>query len=691
MRKILAIVLTCLIATPSYGAGPLIWSGGGQAKGLNAGGITLQNGHTLSDTGPSNLIANGAFEDPSTAGWATYDDGASAAPVDGTGGSPANITAIAQDTTTADLIDGRGTAQLVKAAANAQGQGWSYDFTLPTKSALVSSLVSLSFDYYMSVSSVSDVMRVYLYDKTNSTLITPTFVSCGGGATPSLASVTVPCHAELAWLSTTSVSYRLIFHTAATSTTAVTTFVDNIYTGQYRSAVGPNVGPAQLLTFTLSNFGNGTQAIYVTRVGEFAEIQGVLMVGSSVPTGAITLAFPSGYTISPEQSTSNCFGAATASHSSAFHNGAVAYSSGSLVFVGDDGANVWNATNPITFAAADLIAFSARVRISEFVGSSAIGENKVEYAYNTSGTTSAGGSDTTSFATGAVGAAIGSIASTTVTGSSKTSMRVRFLTPIQANDLVVLEFDVGADGTWIPAGSVAPLMSYTAQGAAQYGVGLTEVGNGTDFDVLFGNGGRSTTNTSYAAAGLAWSGLSTSRWHVKKSKSNVPVGFGLVAPGSTPGLVPATGLPGNVVTTYACNSYPTGIVGECFERISTANTSITSGTTTDIDSTGIPLTPGTWDITGSIQYTPGATTSITRLQTWVGTATGNVTTGQDVQRNFAALSNAAEVPGANIVTLQLPTWRVSISVNTSYFLKANATFTLSTLTGNGLLRATRAL
>jgi hypothetical protein len=163
-------------------------------------------------------------------------------------------------------------------------------------------------------------------------------------------------------------------------------------------------------------------------------------------------------------------------------------------------------------------------------------------------------------------------------------------------------------------------------------------------------------------------------------------------PGTTAGIVPSTGLPGNNVTVYTANSYPVDVLGELFERNVVSNVSLTSGTIADVDTTGITLTAGTWDITGSIQYTPTSSTSITKLSSWVGTATGNVTTGQDTNRNYSEASFAANVPGTTaLITQTLPVYRVSISINTSYFLKSLTAFTLSTLTANGNLRATRVL
>lgn len=121
--------------------------------------------------------------------------------------------------------------------------------------------------------------------------------------------------------------------------------------------------------------------------------------------------------------------------------------------------------------------------------------------------------------------------------------------------------------------------------------------------------------------------------------------------------------------------------------------SITSGAVTDIDSgggtpVGIILPAGVYDIGLVCNFVAPASTSITKLSAWVGTASGNVTTGQDLTRNYASLATAANVM-VGTQSLVTPSYRVTIASQTTYFLKATATFTASTLTAYGNLRATR--
>lgn len=508
---------------------------------------------TQNEGSSTNLISNGNAEDQlNPTSWTVYDDGASASAVDATGGSPANITAAAIDTTTAQVIDGSRSWKFVKAAANAQGQGWSYPFTFPTKSQLNNSLVSLKFDYYMDGTGAaigSDLVRVYVYDVTNSLLITPSFVTCGGGSTPSLSSVTSTCHAELAFLATTGSSYRLALHVATTSTTALTVWADNFFVGDYKTPVGVSVGPWTSFTPTIAGLGAGattTNAALYRRVGDSIEVWGYFISNSSSngSTG-VTATIPSGYTINTsalpsagignveEVGTQHGIGLVTAGQVTP-DAAVLTKTSTSVQFRKPSNAStLWQGSDFGTNSG--TLNYHYTVPINELSGGTAFGENKVEYVYNTSGLTTAGASDTTSYGYGPAGAAIGSIASTTTTGNSVTKMRVQFTTPIQATDVVMLENDGGSSGArWFNMASSDSLTTETFEGTANYGAGIAPV-DSTHVDAVFGNAGRISSST-YGAAGTAWSGISTWRWRVKKFSGGTPVGFG-AANTTTPGLV----------------------------------------------------------------------------------------------------------------------------------------------------------
>lgn len=102
--------------------------------------------------------------------------------------------------------------------------------------------------------------------------------------------------------------------------------------------------------------------------------------------------------------------------------------------------------------------------------------------------------------------------------------------------------------------------------------------------------------------------------------------------------------------------------------------------------TSLALTAGDWDLTGVVTYVAAATTSITRLSQSISTTTN--THGNNKQRK--QVKSAAVVPGAtDTPIMDTPTVRVNISATTTYYLIADATFTVDTLSAYGYLRARR--
>lgn len=493
-----------------------------------------------------NQIINGAAEDnyiPS--GWATYNDGVVAAPVDGTGGSATKLASPVRDTTA--QIDGKASWKLsTLGSGTAEGQGWAYSFTIPAASQLKNALNDLTFDYYQD-NTTADLVRVYLYDVTNAQLITPQFASCGGGTNPSLASMTSgqSCHAELAWLATTGASYRLVFHVsdnAGAVTTAHNIWVDNLYVGQHKTSVGTQVGTWQSYTPTFANL-PGTATGQYRRVGDSLEIVAQIY-SSGAGTGVYTMAMPTGYTINssalPSGSSINVLGPAVASSATTFYPGVVVYNTSTTVaFIQDQasGGSNWSTTVPFTWAASNGISLRITVPVNEAAGGSAFGENKCEYAYNSGSVATAGGSDTTSFGYGPSGTPIVSIASTTA--NAGTDYTVRFTTPVSATDDVSLQ--VYDSRNWMDSRVLLP---YHQDNTAAYGMQFFYTATPTDVTVDFGNCGANTAGaTSFGYCGGAnttWTSRNGAgwKWRMKKCKAGIPTAFGVASQDNLPGLIP---------------------------------------------------------------------------------------------------------------------------------------------------------
>ena len=114
-----------------------------------------------------------------------------------------------------------------------------------------------------------------------------------------------------------------------------------------------------------------------------------------------------------------------------------------------------------------------------------------------------------------------------------------------------------------------------------------------------------------------------------------------------------------------------------------AAVALTTNVTANI--TSISLTAGDWDVTGVVQYTPAATTSVTQLTQ--GASSTSATLG--AQGTFSKFVTAANVLTAVDPAWVLPTARFSLTEPTTVYLVANATFTVSTLAAYGMIRARR--
>lgn len=118
--------------------------------------------------------------------------------------------------------------------------------------------------------------------------------------------------------------------------------------------------------------------------------------------------------------------------------------------------------------------------------------------------------------------------------------------------------------------------------------------------------------------------------------------------------------------------------------------SLTTATPANI--TSIILSPGDWDISGVVDFLPAASTSVTNITNSVSltSATLSSQTGGNGLGTDATMvwNQAASVPAA-LMAQEVPAVRLSITKTTTVFLVAQATFTVSTMTAYGTIRANR--
>ena len=245
--------------------------------------------------GGINYILNSGAEGD-TSGWATYADTPGAEPIDGTGGSP--VTALNRTTTASEILRGIASFEEVKDAANRQGEGSSYDFTIDRQDR--GKVLEVSFDYAASanfVSGDSSDVRVFIYDVTNASLITPTdnkLISSAGR------------FASVFNAASDSTSYRLILHTATTNASAWDLFFDNVRVGPKEDVQGMIGTDWQQFTMNIDAVTTaptkGTivrDNAYWRRVGDSMEIryEYAQSAGGSVGSGVYLFEIPGNYSI----------------------------------------------------------------------------------------------------------------------------------------------------------------------------------------------------------------------------------------------------------------------------------------------------------------------------------------------------------------------------------------------------------
>lgn len=265
-------------------------------------------------TGGINYISANSDAEVDTTGWATYADAAQNIPVDGTGGSPASTWT---RSTSSPL---RGTANFLwtRTAANRQGEGVSYAFTLDA--ADKAKPLGISFDYSIASGTffaadgitaplndgttsqnagMSD-LEVFIYDVTNSALI-----PVSGQVLTSASSIAATYKGTFQ-TSATGTSYRLIIHTARSTAVAFTANFDNFYVGPQVMAFGPAVSDWTAYTLAIGAVSGGTvegagasKSALWRRVGDSMEIQFRYSqtAAGTAGTGTYWFPLPSGYTI----------------------------------------------------------------------------------------------------------------------------------------------------------------------------------------------------------------------------------------------------------------------------------------------------------------------------------------------------------------------------------------------------------
>ena len=129
-----------------------------------------------------------------------------------------------------------------------------------------------------------------------------------------------------------------------------------------------------------------------------------------------------------------------------------------------------------------------------------------------------------------------------------------------------------------------------------------------------------------------------------------------------------------------------GNIGEYIESVIGAGSAVALTSSVAANITSISLTAGDWDVNGTVYVLPAPTTSVTRYVGSLSTASATlqVTPGQ-----FTDFTIAATVTSGNTFNDVIAPYRFSLAGTTTIFLVTLATFTVSTCSAYGIIRARR--
>lgn len=217
-----------------------------------------------------------------TTGWSTYADAAGTQPVDGTGGSPTTT----WTRTTGVPLSGVGSFLLTKDAANRQGEGAGFAFTIDLKDTSKSLTLAGSV-YYTTGTYTAGEVSLWVYDVTNSRLCPIS----GGNAVQADGSFAIQFSSSL------STSYRLIVHIGGTSASAYSLRFDAFYVGPMYLPGMPAMSDDTAYTPTFTGIGTPTSVRAMwRRVGDTLHVWGTCITGT-VAASAFSISLPSGLTI----------------------------------------------------------------------------------------------------------------------------------------------------------------------------------------------------------------------------------------------------------------------------------------------------------------------------------------------------------------------------------------------------------
>lgn len=312
--------------------------------------------------------------------WTGYDDGASSRPVDGSGGTPTGVTLSLE---TSSPLDGSASFKISKDAADRQGKGYAYDFSIPNAWKFRTGRVKFSYrvagTYDGGTPSTDSDLICYLYRVTATAhLMEPVPFKLDGAVVGQNYEALIDFQFE------DGADYRLIFHIATASASAWDFVFDNISVSTSQESIGSVVTPWQDYTPTGAWVTNSTYAGKWRRVGDSMEIAAKVDLSGAPNATGLTFTIPAGYAIDTAKILSASFlnvGTCEILANNKHYSGIVTYfdtttvSPGAIVGGSGNGHELQGVTDvfPDTFGASEGVNVLFKVPIVGFGATATIG------------------------------------------------------------------------------------------------------------------------------------------------------------------------------------------------------------------------------------------------------------------------------------------------------------------------------
>ncbi len=371
--------------------------------------------------------------------------------------------------------------------------------------------------------------------------------------------------------------------------------------------------------------------------------------------------------------------------------------SNTLTFTGTDGSSVNFGTGGTMLSAAAAAIFTNKTFDTAGTGNSFLiggvgitsttGSGAVALATSPAFTTPNLGTPSAATLTNATGLPI----ATGVSGLA-TGVATFLAAPSSANLRAALTDEVGTGAAYFVGGALGTPASATLTNGTGLPLSTGVTGN---LPVANLNSGTSASSSTFWRGDGVWAtpagggnvtGPGTSVVGNLSSYSNTSGTVLLDSGIPTSALPTATGQMPGVATNSNASA---GNVGEYVSSDIVAGSAITLTSGTAANLTSISLTAGDWTVGCSSQFLPGATTSVSGINTSVSPTSGTLDTS--VGRNISPLiPSAGIVNGGNGFSNLIEGMRFSLASTTTIYCVVNTGFSTSTLKAFGNLHARRA-